>query len=575
MSADRRPHQSRQPSRTLRLLSRLPHPLRTHHSSGAPDAWHMPWHVPSSYSSRDPLFRRSRRRIVAAILGVLVVLVAGMVALIYSTSYREVSSRNERMLEQYASVYWEHGLPGTDTPPSTGDSWPANQPQSESSASDDSVRQSPRSGSASGGETTQQSTPSTQQSTPSAEPPSNQQAPAGLPATDAYTSQTFYAVVFDADGEVSDHAGNSSVGVTEDALATAGRSMAARHHVEWAHAGAGLSEPDAVASGSLGQWMYRIEQYDGRTLVVMMDNTVMDANMATLMRYTAVFGAVAFVLLAIAAHTLARLILLPLERAHAEQRRFVADAGHELKTPVATIGVNAELLRRDTGDSPWLDNIEFENRRMGRLVAQLLELAHAEARAEAGPSPDDGMEPVDMSRLVSSCLLACEPVAFEHGLRFEDRIDEHVLVRGDETRLGELASILFDNAIDHAQPDAANGTTDSGTADGASTDAADDAADDATIVAATDDALGVVRVTLHAERGRAILRVTNPGSLTTEQIDHLFDRFYRADAAHSGSGDHYGLGLPIARAIVAAHRGTISCDSQADHVTFTVSMPAV
>ncbi|MBW3091988.1 HAMP domain-containing histidine kinase [Bifidobacterium sp. 82T10] len=526
-------------------------------------------------SAEPRLFRRSRRRIVAAILGVLVVLVAGMVALIYSTSYREVSSRNERMLEQYASVYWEHGLPGTDTPPSASDSWPANQPQSESSADGDSVRRSPQSGSTSGKETTQQSAPST----PSAEPPSSQQAPADLPATDTYTSQTFYAVVFDADGKVSDHAGNSSVGVTEDALATAGRSMAARHHVTWAHASADLSEPDAVASGSLGQWMYRIEQYDGRTLVVMMDNTVMDANMATLMRYTAVFGAVAFMLLAVAAHALARLILLPLERAHAEQRRFVADAGHELKTPVATIGVNTELLRRDAGDSPWLDNIEFENRRMGRLVAQLLELAHAEARAEAGTSHDDGMEPVDMSRLVSGCLLACEPVAFEHGLRFEDRIDERVLVRGDETRLGELASILFDNAIDHARLDASDGTTDSGTAGGASsdasTDAADDAADDAAIVAATDGALGVIRVTLHAERGRAILRVTNPGSLSSEQIAHLFDRFYRADAAHSGSGDHYGLGLSIARAIVAAHHGTISCTSEAGRVMFTVSMPAV
>lgn len=460
------------------------------------------------------LFRRSRRRIVAAILGALVILVASMVALIYATSYHEVSSRNGRMLEQYAAVYWKHGLPGTDTPPASGDSWPAGQPQSESTAKADPEQQSDR------------------------------QTPTDLPTTDTYTSQTFYAVVFDADGTVGDYAGNSSAGITEDALATAGRSMAARHHVDWAHASSGLSEPDTIATDSLGQWMYRIEQYDGRTLVVMMDNTVMDANMATLMRYTAIFGAIALMLFAIVAYVLARLIMLPLERAHDEQRRFVADAGHELKTPVATIGVNADLLRRDIGDSPWIDNIEFENRRMGRLVAQLLELAHVETSTETGISRDSGMSDVDLSRLTSGCLLACEPVAFERGLRFEERIDDHVLVRGDETRLGELVSILLDNAADHAD------------------------------TSMMEDASDTIRVTLHAERKQAILTVTNPGSLSHEQISHLFDRFYRADTARSSSGDHYGLGLSIAHAIVAAHHGTISCTSEDGHVTFTVRLLA-
>lgn len=478
MAADSRPPASSRPFRPSRVW----------------DRWR-----PSPRPSRDPLFRRSRRRIVAAILGVLIILVAGMVALIYATSYREVYSRNGRMLERYAAVYWEHGLPGTDAPPSSGD-----------------------------------------------------RTPEGMPVMDSYASQTFYAVVFDADGDVIDHAGNSSAGITEDTLATAGKSMADRYHVRWSAADAVTGSPDTLATGTLDQWMYRIEQYDGRTLVVMMDNTVMDENMATLMRYTAVFGAAAFALLAIAAWVFARLVMLPLERTHAEQRRFVADAGHELKTPVATIGVNAELLRRDVGDNPWLDNIEFENRRMGRLVTQLLELAHAEARVETGAAYDAGMSSVDLSRLVSGCLLAREPVAFEHGMRIEDRIDEHVTVRGDETQLGELTSILLDNAISHARPHES-----------------DAAAGDATDAAAP----GVIHVTLRAERGQAVLRVSNPGSLSRNEIDHLFDRFYRADAAHSDSGGHYGLGLSIARAIVASHHGAIVCDSEAGRVAFTVRLP--
>lgn len=462
-----------------------------------------------------PMFRRSRRRIVAAVLGALVVVFAGMVAMIYATSYYEVTTSNNRMLAQYTRLYWQHGLPGNDA--SAGTDAPTESADSASVGDSDAANDSC-------------SAPNT---------PATQDNPIdGRLVADPAGSRTFYAVVFDTDGKVVDYAGSSRTGITETLLAKTGRDMVRDNGVAWTDSDAVADTDTAItaAAGISGRWVYRIEQGDGRTLVAVMDNTILDENMTTLMRYTLIFGVVALLPLAGIAVILARRITRPLERAHAEQRRFITDAGHELKTPIATIGTNAELLARDIGANQWLENITYENRRMELLVQRLLDLEHAEAETEHGKA---GFAPVDLSRLVTGSLLSFEPVAFEHGLMLEEHIVEDVTVHGDEVRLGELVSILLDNAIDHAS---------------CGSDAA-------------------IAVSLAAERHHAVLRVTNPGNLSEEQIGHLFDRFYRADDSRNGEGGHYGLGLSIARAIVAAHHGEITCSSMDGTVTFTVTLP--
>ena len=247
--------------------------------------------------------------------------------------------------------------------------------------------------------------------------------------------------------------------------------------------------------------------------------------------YTLVFGTAALVVLFFLARYLAGKIVSPLEESYLSQRQFISDAGHELKTPVAVINANLELLSREIGGNQWLSNIQYENERMSALVIQLLELARAE-----NVTPQ--MESLDLSRLVYGETLPFESVAYEKGLTLNSEISENVCASGNSTQLKQLVSILIDNAVRHSSRG------------------------------------NEVRITLRKEKGHALLSVMNDGEeIPPEQQKHLFERFYRTDEARTGEDGHYGLGLAIARAIVTAHKGTIAVRCHHGKVEFTAKLP--
>jgi signal transduction histidine kinase len=222
-------------------------------------------------------------------------------------------------------------------------------------------------------------------------------------------------------------------------------------------------------------------------------------------------------------------ILKPLEESYKRQKQFISDAGHELKTPVATIDANAELLYSDIGDNKWLDNIRYESRRMTELIRQLLDLVRTETVKNI-------KEDVDLGRIVMGSALVYEAVAFEKGYLIETDIDDDIVIHADKGQMEQLAAILIDNAIDHASGD------------------------------------GVINISLKKDRSRVILSISNPGDeITDEDMKNLFERFYRADKSHSDNG-HYGLGLAIAKAIVTSHKGSISVKSGGGVNVFTVEL---
>lgn len=222
-------------------------------------------------------------------------------------------------------------------------------------------------------------------------------------------------------------------------------------------------------------------------------------------------------------------ILKPLEESYKRQKQFISDAGHELKTPVATIDANAELLYGDIGDNKWLDNIRYESRRMTELIRQLLDLVRTETVKNI-------KEDVDLGRIVMGSALVYEAVAFEKGYLIETDIDDDIVIHADKGQMEQLAAILIDNAIDHASGD------------------------------------GAINISLKKDRSRVILSISNPGDeITDEDMKNLFERFYRADKSHSDNG-HYGLGLAIAKAIVTSHKGSISVKSGGGVNVFTVEL---
>ena len=246
-----------------------------------------------------------------------------------------------------------------------------------------------------------------------------------------------------------------------------------------------------------------------------MDNTVIQKSMTTLFRYTLMFGSVSLVVIFFLSRYLAKKIVDPLEKSYLKQKQFISDAGHELKTPVSVVNANAELLQRQIGENGWLANIQYENERMGKLVGQLLELARAE---DVKPQ----MEYLNFSRLVAGGVLPFESIAFENGLLLNTQIAEDVTLRGNQTQLSQLVSILVDNAIRHG-----HGGKE-------------------------------IQIRLTHNRSLAVLAVINAGeAIPPEKMEQLFERFYRADEARNSEDNHYGLGLAIAKAIVEAHKGKI------------------
>ena len=229
---------------------------------------------------------------------------------------------------------------------------------------------------------------------------------------------------------------------------------------------------------------------------------------------------------------LSRKIIAPLEENDARQKQFVSDAGHELKTPLAVMSTNCELLRRELGDDPWLDNIEYENERMSLLVKELLDLSHAESGITAE-------EEVDYSNLVVGEALPFESIAFEKGLILDTNVQEGIWLKGNPGQLKQLTAILLDNAIDHSE-----GGRD-------------------------------ILLSLVSDRKNAVLKVTNYGKeIPLDKQDKLFERFYRMDEARTEDGNnHYGLGLAIAKAITQAHNGTIGISCRDGKVTFQVTIP--
>lgn len=236
---------------------------------------------------------------------------------------------------------------------------------------------------------------------------------------------------------------------------------------------------------------------------------------------------------------LSQLALSPVKKSWQQQRQFVADASHELKTPLTVILANTGIVLSHP-ESPvstqakWLEYIQDEAQQMRGLVEDLLFLAKSDAARQSVPRAE-----VLLSELVLGCLLPFESVAFEEAVTLTHQITPGLTLRGDEAHLRRLVMILLDNAVKYAGPG------------------------------------GTVTLTLSRHQERLRLSVCNTGlPIPPEHLPHLFERFYRVDPARDRNQGGYGLGLAIAKSIVDAHRGKIAVTSTASAGTcFTVSLP--
>ena len=235
------------------------------------------------------------------------------------------------------------------------------------------------------------------------------------------------------------------------------------------------------------------------------------------------------------AELLARWMVRPVEKAWSQQRQFVSDASHELKTPLTVILTNAELLQMNEESQTQekcVGSILTMAHQMRALVEELLELARSD-----NDQSKMIFERLNFSELVTDGLLPFDAVFFEKGLTLEETIAPDIMLTGSRQYLGQLLDILLDNARKYA-------------------------------------AGGTVNVLLErSSRKHCRLSVSNNSEpLTESECKDIFRRFYRRDEARSRDGS-FGLGLSIAETVAKAHGGKIWAEWKGGRITFTAELP--
>jgi signal transduction histidine kinase len=229
----------------------------------------------------------------------------------------------------------------------------------------------------------------------------------------------------------------------------------------------------------------------------------------------------------------------PVEQVWIQQRQFIGDASHELKTPLTVILTNAELAGNaeysKAEREQFVKNIQTVSGHMKNLIEQMLTLSRADNSVE-----QPKVSSFCFGAAVSNVLLVFEAVLFETGHLVSVEIDDTILVSGDDRQLAQVVEILLDNAIKYAEKN------------------------------------GKIQITLKKSgHSHCLLTVANEGEpIPAEELKNLFKRFYRADTARSRDGS-FGLGLSIAESIIIRHKGKIWAESKNGYNSFYVLLPTL
>ncbi len=289
------------------------------------------------------------------------------------------------------------------------------------------------------------------------------------------------------------------------------------------------------SSGLYNNFYYAREKRDYGYLTVYIDYRIEKAETRAFCEIICLVIVISLFFSIISVALLNIFVMKPMKKAFDAQKRFISDAGHELKTPIAAISANLEVLKNEVPNNRWVSYIIEENDRMSNLVKDLMYLAHSDAGREKTI-----METVNISDTVAFAILPLECLIYEKGKELVMDVESDLELVCDERKIKQLLVILVDNAVKNS------------------------------------DKGDVITVKAYKEDSNIVLKVHNTGwGIAKENLDKIFERFYRVDSSRNRTTGGYGLGLSIASAIVNEHRGKISVDSEEGKwAEFTVVLPA-
>lgn len=224
-------------------------------------------------------------------------------------------------------------------------------------------------------------------------------------------------------------------------------------------------------------------------------------------------------------------IVKPAVESFNKQKDFIADASHELKTPLSVIMASADSLETNPNEKKWLNNIKNETEKMNSLITNLLNLS----KLESGINKENYTKH-NLSKIIEKSALTFESLAFENKLEIITNIEKNINFICSPLEISELLSILIDNAIKHGKKNTK------------------------------------IKVELLTEKENIIIKVINHGEeIPKEECEKIFERFYRLDKSRNRSAGRFGLGLAIAKNIVTNHNGKILAYSKDGITTFKIN----
>lgn len=283
-------------------------------------------------------------------------------------------------------------------------------------------------------------------------------------------------------------------------------------------------------TGEYGDYRYRVG--DSKEMVVFVDY-IYEYTAVDLLTFMLSLLAIVFILLiTVLFWFLSRRIVKPFEENSRMQKQFITDASHELKTPIAIISANAEVLAYKSGESEWLNNITTQVTRISELVNELLTLNRLEEVDEISD-----IESVNLSELTENTCADFEEVFLSKNIQTTYEIEPDVIINGNADQLKRLVSVLAENASKYTSAD------------------------------------GELRVSLKKEFRYTTLSVYNTCEVDqSADYKHLFDRFYRPDSSRASSTGGHGIGLSIAKRIAVLHGGTIEAVPSDSGLSFNVKL---